>query len=234
MSRALVSSIIPVYNGEAYLREAVESILAQSYRPLEIIIVDDGSTDATALVARSFGDPVRWVHQENAGPAAARNRGIGEARGRFIAFLDADDLWLPERLVRQVAELEADPDLACSVCLIQNFWMPDVAAEAERRRDDPRAGPVPGYLSTGMVVRREAFDAVGGFDPSLGHGDSADWVLRARSAGLRDRLLSQVLVRRRIHAGNRSRIHADASREEWLHLLKRALNQRRAGAGQTP
>jgi glycosyltransferase involved in cell wall biosynthesis len=227
MSGALASCIIPVFNGEPYLRQAVESILAQNYRPLEVLIVDDGSTDGSATIARSFPEPVRYLRQKNAGPAAARNHGISEARGSYLGFLDADDLWLPEKLARQVAELERDRTLACSVCLIQNFWMPELASDADRWRDHPRGGPLPGYTSAGMLVRREALQRVGSFDASLGHGDATDWFLRARHAGLRDRLLPEVLVLRRLHSDNRSRTHAQASRHEFLHLLKRSLDRRR-------
>lgn len=228
MSESLVSCTVPVYNGERFLRDAVNSILAQSHKALEVIIVDDGSTDGTPAVARSFSEQVRYVRQDNAGPAAARNRGIAEARGRFLAFLDADDLWLPEKLARQIAMLEGDPTIDCSVCLVQNVWMGATEDESTRWREHPRGGALPGYTSAGMLVRREAVEMVGGFDPSLGHADSADWFVRARSAGLKDRLLPEVLVHRRLHDDNRSEQHSDASRDEFLQLLKRSLGDRRA------
>src|SRR5690606_28366702 len=106
-----VSVIIPVYNGERYLAEAVHSILAQTVPTLEIIVVDDGSTDGTARVAQRFGDAVCYVYQPNRGPAAARNRGLERARGEIVAFLDADDLWREGKLACQCARLEADPTL---------------------------------------------------------------------------------------------------------------------------
>src|SRR3954451_22735593 len=87
----LVSCIVPVFNGERYLREALQSILAQSYRPIEVVVVDDGSTDRSPVVVAGFGREVRYLRQENAGPAAARNHGVQEARGELLAFLDADD-----------------------------------------------------------------------------------------------------------------------------------------------
>jgi GT2 family glycosyltransferase len=129
-----------------------------------------------------------------------------------------------------MAELVRDPGLHCSVCLIQNFWMPELAAEAQAWQDHPRAAPMPGYLSDCMLLRREAFERLGGFDPALGHGDSADWFLRARAAGMLDRLLPEVLVHRRLHSGNLSRLQAEASREEFFRLIKRSLDQRRAAA----
>lgn len=228
MSAPLVSCIIPVYNGAAFLREAIESILAQSQGPLEVIVVDDGSTDATPAVAASFGDQVRYIRQANAGPAVARNRGIVEARGTFVAFLDADDLWRPDRLEKQMAPLLEDPSVSFSACMIQNFWTPELQADAAARANTRDGIPAAGYLSTGMVLRRAAFELVGNFDPLLGYGDSADWILRAQEAGLRDVLVPEVLVLRRIHGANMSLTHADESRDEFLHLLKRKLDQRRA------
>lgn len=236
MREPLVSCVLPVFNGEAYLREAIDSVLAQTWATVEVVVVDDGSTDGTAAVARSYADRVRYVHQENAGPAAARNRGIEASRGALVAFLDADDLWARERLARQAAALEADPRLSYALCLIQNFRILELSEEANGRRPRPEGAPAPGYLSSGMLARREAFERVGGFDPGLGHGDSADWILRARGAGLEEVLVPEVLVFRRLHGENRSQVHADASRDEFLHLLKRQLDLRRASPppGQVP
>src|SRR6187549_3720033 len=108
--RPLVSIIVPVYNGERYLRAALESIFAQTYRPLEVIVVDDGSVDDSGVIAQSFPE-VRYIRQENQGVAAARNHGIETARGEFYAFLDQDDLWTPEKLTVQISYLLNDPDL---------------------------------------------------------------------------------------------------------------------------
>src|SRR5215475_2242760 len=105
----LISCIVPVYNGEKYLAEAIETIVQQSYRPLEIIIADDGSTDGTAKVAERYSNLLRYLRQDNAGTAAARNLGLSAAVGEFVAFLDADDLWHPEKLARQMGRFEARP-----------------------------------------------------------------------------------------------------------------------------
>src|SRR5213078_156464 len=106
----LVSVIIPVYNGARYLRAALESVFAQTYRPIEVIVVDDGSGDDSGVIAQSFPD-VHFIHQENQGVAAARNHGFDAARGEFIAFLDQDDLWTPEKLKVQVNYLLNHPDV---------------------------------------------------------------------------------------------------------------------------
>jgi glycosyltransferase involved in cell wall biosynthesis len=234
MSGDRVSCIVPVYNGEAWLAETIESILAQTHPPFEVIVVDDGSTDGTAARAQAFPPPVRYVRQENAGPAAARNHGIAESRGAFLAFLDADDLWHPDKLSRQIALMNSDPALAYSVTLIQNFWIPELQAEAAAWSEHHRSAAVPGYSTSCLLVRRSAMRRVGPFNEALKHGDAADWFLRARTAGLTERLIPEVLTWRRMHGENRSRELADESRDEFLHFLKRSLDERRAGGSSEP
>ena len=111
MRREFVSCIVAVYNGERYLGEALDSILTQTFRPAEIIVVDEGSTDGTASVAHHYGEQLRYVWQPNAGPAAARNLGLGLVQGEFVAFLDADDLWHADKLAQQMARFRARPEL---------------------------------------------------------------------------------------------------------------------------
>jgi glycosyltransferase involved in cell wall biosynthesis len=223
----LVSCVVPVFNGERYLREALDSILAQSYPSIDVVVVDDGSTDGTAGVLADYRARIRTLSQANAGPATARNRGLAAAAGDLIAFLDADDLWHPDKLARQVRRFEARPELDACVTLVQNFWMPEVSAEQDRFRSEPRGRPVPGYVTQTLLARRGVFDAVGAFDARLRHGDGTEWFLRAREAGAVVELLEEVLVYRRLHAGNRSRRHAGRSREEYLRLVKQSLDRRR-------
>ena len=110
MKNSLISCIVPVYNGERYLGEALDSILAQTYRPLEIIVVDDGSTDGTAEVVAIYGDQVRYLKQVNGGPAATRNLGLSSSNGEFVAFLDQDDLCHPEKLERLMERFKTRPE----------------------------------------------------------------------------------------------------------------------------
>jgi glycosyltransferase involved in cell wall biosynthesis len=227
MSDALVSCIVPVYNCEAYLAESIESILAQPHRPIEVIVVDDGSTDRTAEVIRGFGDRVRGLTQPNAGPAVARNTGLAAARGTFIAFNDSDDLWVSGKLATQMALLEARPELDFCVGHVQNFWVEEMRDEADRYKGHRRSEPIAGWVTPTLLARRSAFERVGAMNATLGHGDSADWFLRARESGLRGELLPDVLLRRRIHANNRSRITATQSRDEFLALLKRNKDRRK-------
>ena len=223
----LVSCIIPVYNGERFLAEAIESVLAQSYGKVEIIVVDDGSTDGTPGVVARFGDRVSYVRQDNAGPSAARNRGLKEVRGEFITFLDADDLWEESKLEKQLARFRERPELSYSVTMTQNFWEEEAKEEEARFADHRRSKPIPGYVTLTLMVKREWMDRIGGFDESLAHGDAADWFQRIDEAGGVGELMNEVLARRRLHGENRSRVRAAGSRDEFLMILKRRLDRRR-------
>ena len=228
MTAPLASCIIPVYNGADFLAEAVNSALTQTYPALEIVIVDDGSTDRTPEVAGSFGERVRYLRQANAGPAVARNTGLAESRGELVAFLDADDRWHETKLARQAAVLEAQPELDYVVALVQNFWTDPAAGAREHSRDHPRTKPIPGYVTGTLVARRALFDRVGGFDPERSHTDATEWFLRARAAGARGLVVPEVLLYRRMHTGNRSQQMSQGSTEEFLRLLKTSLDQRRS------
>jgi glycosyltransferase involved in cell wall biosynthesis len=228
MSFSLISCIVPVFNGERYLKEALDSILAQSYRRLEIIVADDGSTDKTAAVVATFGEQVRYFRQSNHGPAAARNCGIRLAAGEFVAFLDADDLWHPQKLQRQLERFQRRPELDYCVTHVENFWVPELQDEAARYRDHRISKPLPGYVTGTLMARRAVFQRIGTFNAALGHGDSADWFLRAEQSGASSELLPDVLMYRRLHNSNRSRVRAAMSREEFLRIVKSRLDRKRA------
>jgi glycosyltransferase involved in cell wall biosynthesis len=227
----LVSCIIPVHNGEPYLRESVQSVLAQTYRPIEILVIDDGSTDGTAAALADYGEVVKYLWQPNAGPATARNRGVSEARGQFIEFLDADDLWHAEKLERQRRFLDERPELGYCVTHCQNFWVPELAEEAEKFCDHRISKPMPGYVTQTLFARRSVFDTVGVFNVTLGHGDDTDWFCRAAEGGVPGELLPDVLMFRRLHPANRSRVLASNSRQEYLRIIKARLDRRRRAGG---
>ena len=229
MTPAPVSCIVPVFNGERFLGEALESILAQTASPAEILVVDDGSTDATPAVAARFEGRIRYVSQSNAGPAAARNHGLRISTGEFIAFLDADDVWLPQKLALQLARFRERPELGLCVAHAQNFWVPELKAEEEELRSHRRSKPIPGYVTGTLLARRSLFDAIGGFNLAWSHCDDTEWFLRAEAHGALRELLPDVLLLRRVHPGNRSRARAGTSRDEYLQLLKATLDRRRSG-----
>jgi glycosyltransferase involved in cell wall biosynthesis len=226
MRRPLISCIVPAYNAERFLKAALDSILGQTYSPLEVIVVDDGSTDGTAGVVRGYGGRVRSLRQANAGHASARNAGVRAARGELVAFLDADDLWHREKLERQELRFRARPELGLCFTLVRNFRDAESGGDAAPREDAAQA--VPGYSSVTLLARRGLFGTVGIFDPELRHGNDRDWFLRAADARVPMELLREVLVYRRLHEHNRSSSMASASRSEYLRILKASLDRRRA------
>jgi glycosyltransferase involved in cell wall biosynthesis len=224
----LISCIVPAFNSARFVRHALESIFAQTHRPLQVVVADDGSTDATLAIVRAFPQAVEIVTQTTAGPSATRNLGARAARGDFVAFLDADDAWHVEKLSRQWARFAARPDLDICLSHAQLVWSEDVAAEATFFRDHPRAQIVPGYATTTMLARRSLFDVVGGFDDVLWFADATDWFMRAAERGVCIEMMPDVLTYHRMHASNLTRRRSASSREEFLDVIKRSLDRRRA------
>lgn len=171
---ALLSVIMPVYNGAEFLAEAVASIAAQAYQPLEIIVVDDGSTDETAAVVQRLGGEIRYFYQPNQGPAAARNAGLAVAQGELIAFLDVDDLWPVDKLAQQIAWLHANAET--QVVWGKTLLLPYEGDAADFPPLPPNWMPVLGSL----LCRKAVFARVGGFDPTIRFGEDMDWFIRLR------------------------------------------------------
>jgi glycosyltransferase involved in cell wall biosynthesis len=225
MSAPIVSVVVPALNAARFLAEALASIVRQRYEPLEIVVIDDGSSDGTAEVARTFhGRPV-VIEQPNRGPAAARNRGIAAAKGELIAFLDADDLWPDGKLALQVPRLTEDALLDVILGRIRYVALDDRTLEGIRF-DEPGGVLTNVNLGAG-VFRRSVFDRVGLFDESLRFSEDQDWFLRARESGVGIAVLGEVTLCYRLHAGNMTR--GKSGRELALtSVLKRSLDRRRA------
>lgn len=179
----LVSVIMPVHNGEKYLSEAIESILAQDYRPIEVILIDDGSTDGTSEIARSFSPMVKYWYQANAGTGAARNRGVELAQGSFFAFLDADDLWLPDKLTIQMAAFSDNSETEAVFGHVKQFYSPELDDVAKNKLRCPDE-TMPRFLPCTILIKREAFFRVGLFETHWLLGQDMSWILRAREQGL--------------------------------------------------
>lgn len=225
--RDFVSVVIAVYNGERYLAEAIESILAQTAPALEIIVVDDGSCDRSASVAAGFGPAIRWYQREHKGVSAALNFGVAQAQGSLLAFLDADDVWCPEKLDRQKSVLRGPggPDMVFGHA--EPFLSPELAATAQNGMIPVNAA-APGFLKGTMLISRNAFERVGDFDTTRRLGDFIDWFLRAREAGLSSEMLSEVLLRRRIHEAN-TVTREKQSQTDYVKIAKASLDRRRSG-----
>jgi glycosyltransferase involved in cell wall biosynthesis len=229
MSAASVSVVIPAHNAERYLGEAIESALAQTVAPLEVVVVDDGSEDHTAEVARAFGPRVRCHSQPQSGIGAARNRCVELARGEFLAFLDSDDLWLPRKLELQLAAFGREPRPDLVFAFMRQFISPDLDEAAARRLACPE-GADPGYAPSAVIARREVFTRVGAFATGLRVGEFVDWMARAREHRLREHVVPEQLVWRRIHGTNQT-LRERESLSDFAHILKSALDRRRAEAG---
>ncbi len=189
----VVSVVIPVYNGARHLGAAIESVLDQSCPPQEVIVVNDGSCDGSREIGACYAPQVRTIDQPHSGAAAARNRGVDHARGVLLAFLDADDLWEPDKLARQVAVLAEN--LACEAVLggMENFISPELDAAA--RRLLARAAVQTGTIHVGaLLIRRLAFDRVGPFDVQWRLGEFIQWWARAEreQASLRNNSRARV------------------------------------------
>lgn len=217
-----ISVVVPAYNREQYLAAAIASIKGQTTPAAEIIVVDDGSTDGTARIAHGLADVV--IEHENAGVGAARNTGIAAAKGEFLAFLDSDDLWTATKLERQLAALNEDPSLDM------------VFGEAIQFRGEPPAADgnagvrEPGVIAGALLIRRATFLRVGPFDPSLRVGEFIDWHARAKDLGLRERILPEIVLLRRLHEGNLG-LQAAGARVDYVRVARAALARRRAGGG---
>jgi glycosyltransferase involved in cell wall biosynthesis len=222
-----VSVIIPTYNSAKYVVEAVESVLAQTWRDFEVLVIDDGSTDDTAQVMRRYEAPVRYLRQANGGVAVARNRGIAESLGRYVAFLDADDTWLPHKLVRQMEALRQQPHhRACyaALMMVDADLNPTGISRSQRQgsslEDLLTHGNVVATPST-VICERSLFNLVGGFDPVL--SQCADWDMWVRLAAQTEFLyVDEPLVTYRQHEASMSR-NASLLESDSLQVLSKGF-----------
>lgn len=219
----MISVIIPTYNYARFLGEAIDSALAQTLPPLEVIVVDDGSTDATDEVLAAYGDRIRVIRQKNQGVAMARNAGIAAARGDYLAFLDSDDAWYPRKLELQMPRFEADPELGLVHCGAETIdsvgqtlktstgGMEGHVAEAMLRMDREVILP----QGSAIVVPKRVAEEIGGYDERLPPSEDWDFCYRVASR-YRVGYVAEVLVRYRLHGGG---IHTNIPRMERAMLL---------------
>lgn len=208
-SLGLVSVVVPAYNCALYLQQAIESIRVQTYRSVEIIIIDDGSTDNTPDVIKNLGDDIISIRQPNCGPAGTRNKGIDAATGEFIAFLDADDVWLPSKLEKQIEYLDTHPEVALVYSQMMNFIdgqdagadiFPQVVKSGRLFDDLLKNTIIP--LPT-VVVRAKVVRDVGSFDESLLTAEDTNFYLKVAYT-YHIGVVPEVLLLRRLHASNLS------------------------------
>jgi glycosyltransferase involved in cell wall biosynthesis len=223
MSQPLVSVIVPAYNGERYLALALKSVFEQGYRRFEVIVVDDGSVDHTSDITKSFPE-IRYIHQANQGVAVARNVGIDAAAGEFIAFLDQDDLWTPNKLDQQVDYLLKHPELGYVLAHQRLFLEPGTDPPPWLRKH-LLLKDHPAYVPSALTVRKTVFQKVGYFNPAYKMGSDSDWFFRAKKCGVAAAVLPETLLLRRIHGGNQSQSQSALS--EMLKIVKSSVDHHR-------
>ncbi len=221
----LITALVPMFNAEQYVGEALDAILSQTTPPAEVLAVDDGSTDGSAAVVASFGSAVRLVSRANGGVSAARNTGFAAASHPWIAVCDNDDVWLPTKLERQVEAVRANPNVGVVFTWLTEFLSPEIPPESviTRAPMELATGPL---IST-MLAHRHALDAVGPFDEKQRVGDWIEWYARLIDTDVVAYTVPEVLARRRHHLNNNSNREA-AHKREMLSVMRAHLERRRA------
>lgn len=211
-----VSVLIPVYNGSKYIGAAIESVLAQTFQDIEVIVIDDGSSDGTAAVVNRY-EHVRYVYQNHSGVSAARNRALKEASCELIDFLDADDLMYPDKLEKQVAYMDDNPECELVFCRYRNFFDLCKAEITFRHRQIIKVDNI--HRLIGALIRVDLFKKWGGFNTRLNYGEDTEWLAGIAMNGVNiNHIVEEVLYLRRIHNSNVSLMHRGLDEKEMLSL----------------
>ena len=219
-----ISVLIPAYNAEPYVAEALDSVLSQTLKPAEIVVVDDGSSDGTHARLKAYGSRIRLLGPERKGFAEARNHLLDQARYPWIAFQDADDIWLPNKLKRQVAWLRAHPEYEGCLGLAEQFLEPGCTFPPSYRKallEEPSAQ----FFIPNLLVSRTVFDRVGKFE-GIEVGTDVDWIMRVKDAGISFGVVPEVLFKRRWHDTNRTHV-LRFDNEVLLGALRRSVQRKR-------
>lgn len=219
-----ISVIIPVYNAEKYIEETLQSVLNQSFPAAEVLVINDGSTDGTLAMLEKKVPDIRLLNKKNQGPAATLNEGIRSSTQPFIAFLDADDIWAPQKLEIQWKHFQQTPELEISFGWLKQFIseeLPQAIKDGIYCPDHPQRGLIKGT----MLARRIIFDKVGLFDERIQWGDFIEWFARAQETGVRYEFVEDVLMARRLHRSGLT--NKREHEKDYARLLKIALDRRR-------
>ena len=225
MTAVRISVIIPAFNAARTIEETIASVFAQERPPDEILLVDDGSTDDTGSRAARLSPRVKVLGQANLGPPAAINRGIREAAGTHLAFIDADDIWSSGKLAQQEAAFAAEPIVDAVFGHMRSFACPSATAD-ERRHWHIPSEPQPGWLLGTLLVKRTAVDRAGVLDERFRIGAAIEWFARMRDLGLSLQMMDAVMMHRRVHAGSLSQ-RSDTRDKGYLKLIQARLHERR-------
>jgi len=226
----MISVIIPVFNGERFIAQAIQSVLDQNYELLEIIVVDDGSTDNTAGVVKNLEGKIQYFYQKNTGIAAARNMGLELAKGELIAFIDADDVWVKNKLSLQCSLLKDNPtvDMIYGFLLVTQMIPPDKLKQIDLEKEK-------GLFATqlgSMLIKRTVFDRVGGFDEEMRLAEDLDWVNRVREAGINVLAHKDIVQFYRMHDKSITK-DKSLTNSFILKAYKKSLDRRRASGNKS-
>lgn len=221
---SLVSVIIPAHNGENYLKEAIESILKQSYPHYEILVLDNGSKDQTGHIAKSFSE-VNYSYLETADAAMARHQGVLRSQGEYVTFLDQDDTWTPNKLANQVQFLDSHPEYGAVIGYQKMYLQPGIIKPHWLKQlflEKPQLA----YLPSALMVRRSTFLKTHNFNTAFPLASDVAWFFKAHHLKIPIGILQEVVVHRRIHGDNMSNQHI-ALQKEILSVIKHSLQERR-------
>lgn len=222
-----VSVLIPTYNAGRYLGAALESVLGQTYQDFEIIVVDDGSEDDTAAVAARYPQ-VRYFYNAHSGISVTRNLAISKAKGEMIAFLDADDMWAPDKLEKQVAYLDRYPECQLVFTLVENFF--DGAADTMNQRQEQLLHSNVENCLPSCCIRRDVFEKYGVFREDYPYGEDTYWATKLWAAGINMKhCIQERLYIRRIHDSNISLTHRKVEQKDIMTLMADAIREARKG-----
>ncbi len=220
-----ISVIVPLYNAENYIVDALNSILNQTLKPFEIIVINDGSTDKSLSKIELFGNKIKIIHQQNKGAGAARNEGIKIANGAYLAFLDADDLWIEDKLEKQFDFLKKYPETEMISGIVEQFISPELSIE-DTNKLNPLLKNMPGYLPGAIFIKKSDFLKVGYFNENLHLGEFIDWYSRAKDIGINHHVLPDTFLKRRIHNNNMG-IYKKEYVKDYLTVLRASLERKR-------
>jgi len=222
---SLVSVILAVYNGEKYIEAAIESILEQTYTPIEILVINDGSKDDTEKTIQKYLPKIRYFSRPHQGQPAAQNFGISISTGSFLSFLDADDLHMPEKTFLQLQFLENKPEVDAVFGHVEQFFSPELSSIQKKQWIFP-SGISPGYFASAALFRKKCFKTVGLFNEQQHIGVFIDWYMRSTEKGIISDVIPEKVLQRRIHENNMG-ISCKNSHLEYIKVVQNALKRRR-------
>jgi len=224
MNNPLVSVIMVVKNGEHFIKSAVESVFKQIHQPMEIIVVDGQSNDRTAEIAKTI-QGVKYIYQHDQGLANARNKAIELSMAKFIAFLDYDDIWLPNKLSKQIDHLVSFPDIQATITWLRFIIEPEYFLQYSSIQNNYQKDQI-GYTPSALVARKELFQKIGLFDPVFSSGCDLDWFAKLTDSNYPISIIPEVLLYKRIHDSNLS-LNISQNKKEMMLVLRNSLIRKR-------